>query len=223
MNKPYKLTNPTKVITFMCDGNLNSVDIDPEWEVIKTGKTQTGDLVWHRLPSGFETYDDIIGSDVKCLICVIRKNVTPVENKGNNMNAKSGYVNVPYDPETIIQKDWMYWDRELSKWCLTNSAGEKMETPSGSGYTPYCRPDKENKVVDIRHLAQPTNNITLKDIPAGTFFYWENVNDTTRQLYLKTADTVIMVTRPQVYWNSAGTIFLNYRPVAITISVDRYL
>jgi hypothetical protein len=62
--------------------------------------------------------------------------------------------------------------------------------------------------------------ITMKDIPFGTYFYWDEKSG---QLFLRTYDGIVSIDNPRSTWDTREMILIGYRPVEVTVKVERFL
>lgn len=80
----------------------------------------------------------------------------------------------------------------------------------------------------INNVKPECKNVVLKDIPQGTYFYGSvNRCDDANELLLRTFLGVISLSYPSRSWtldiDESRFTVNNYRPVDVTIIVDKYL
>lgn len=75
-----------------------------------------------------------------------------------------------------------------------------------------------NKVEHINTTKAQT--ILMKNVPIGTFFYWNEMGD---KLYLRTYAGIVCIDEPKSTWDSECMEMYGYRPVEVTVKVERFV
>jgi hypothetical protein len=74
--------------------------------------------------------------------------------------------------------------------------------------------------VEHKKISHEVVTILSGDIPVGTYFYWD---ERSGELFLKTYECIASVDDPSSTWNSDNMELVGYRPVEVTVKVERYL
>jgi hypothetical protein len=78
----------------------------------------------------------------------------------------------------------------------------------------------------IKHIkTDKAIDINAEDIPVGTYFYGhpEGYKELSEHLFMKSYDSVIDVDAPVKTWSNPLSNIINYRPVDITITVNKFI
>lgn len=118
----------------------------------------------------------------------------------------NNYEVVPYNPDTVIEKGWKFYDENIGTWADTHSVSSRMEFPSGSGTLTYIRPIFKD--------------VKAKYIPRGIHFFWAKYPG---QVFLRHSAGFSNVTTGATWENDEldeEFVIDGYIPVNITVKAE---